>query len=150
MSETRLRPQPGELWRAYDMTPFGPGAINSLVEIVDIVQDRHRQSIVRYQYVYPVRVEQVDEMLLHVFVDSRVAPYESEADWMRRRGAGPVSGRQASWDDAIGRAVAELKADDTDYSFRCECGFSTRDTRYEAHVCPESAGPVRPDEEPTP
>lgn len=90
MSETRLRPQPGEAWRTYDMTPFGPGAITSLAEIVEIVQDRHRQSIVRYRYVYPTRNEQVDEMLLHVFVDSRVAPYESEADWMRRKSAGPV------------------------------------------------------------
>jgi hypothetical protein len=90
MSETRLRPQPGELWRAYDMTPFGSGAINSLVEIVDIVPDQHRQAIVRYQYVYPVRAERVDEMLLEVFVAARAAPYESEEDWMRRTSAGPV------------------------------------------------------------
>ena len=90
MSEVRLRPQPGEQWRTYDMTPFGPGAISSLAEVVDIVQDLHRQSIVRYRYIYPVRAERVDEMLLHVFIDSRVAPYESEADWMRRKSAGPV------------------------------------------------------------
>ncbi|HKT04465.1 MAG TPA: hypothetical protein VJT31_33535 [Rugosimonospora sp.] len=35
-----------------------------------------------------------------------------------------------------------------DYSFTCECGWSTKDTRYEAHVCPDGAGSVRPDEEP--
>lgn len=90
MSETRLRPQPGEEWRTYDMTPFGPGAITSLAEIVEIVQDRHGQSIVRYRYVYPVRAVEVDEMRLEVFVDSRVASYESEADWMRRKSAAPV------------------------------------------------------------
>lgn len=90
MSETRLRPQPGEEWRTYDMTPFGPGAIRSLVQVVDIVQDRLGLDIVRYRYVYPVRNEQVDEMLLEVFVGSRVAPHESEMDWMRRRSAGPV------------------------------------------------------------
>lgn len=90
MSETQLRPQPGEEWRAYYMTPFGPGAISSLVQVVEIVQDRQRLDIVRYRYVHPVRNEQVDEMLLEVFVDHRVAPYESEADWMRRKSAGPV------------------------------------------------------------
>jgi hypothetical protein len=36
-------------------------------------------------------------------------------------------------------------ADGPDYGFRCECGFSTRDTRYEAHVCP-GAGPVGSEE----
>lgn len=41
------------------------------------------------------------------------------------------------------------QARQVDYSFTCECGWSTKDTRYEAHICPESAGPVRPDEEPT-
>lgn len=89
MSGTRLRPQPGEQWRTYDMTPFGPGAINSLAEITKVVQDRHGQSIVRYQYIYPIRAEEVDEMLLHVFVDSRVAPHESETDWMQRKSTGP-------------------------------------------------------------
>lgn len=89
MSDTRLRPQPGEQWRTYDMTPFGPGAISSLAEIDEVVQDRHGQSIVRYQYIHPVRTEKVDEMLLHLFVDSRVAPYESETDWMQRKSAGP-------------------------------------------------------------
>ena len=90
MSDTRLRPQPGEEWRAYFMTPFGPGAITSLVQVVEIVQDRQHRDIVRYRYVYPTRNEQVDELPLEVFVDSRVAPHESETDWMQRRSAGPV------------------------------------------------------------
>ena len=53
-----------------------------------------------------------------------------------------------------GRAPAMMyayleQARQLDYSFRCACDWSTKDTRYEAHVCPENAGPVRPDEEPT-
>lgn len=92
MSGTRLRAQPGEQWRTYDVTPFGPGAISSLAEIIDTVRDRHGRSVVRYRYIHPVRTEKVDEMLLHLFVDSRVAPYESEADWMQRKSAGPGEG----------------------------------------------------------
>lgn len=146
MSGPRLRPQPDEPWRTYGMTPWGPGAITSVVRIVDIVPDHVlRREAVRYRYEYPVEMDRIETLSLDRFVDSHAAPYEEEEDWMRRRGAGP-----ASWDNAPGRAVAALKADDTDYSFRCECGFSTRDTKYEAHVCPESADPVRPDEEPTP
>jgi hypothetical protein len=99
MSDVTLRPQPGEEWRAYFMTPFGPGGITSLVQIVGIVQDRERQDIVRYRYVYPVRNEQVDEMLMDVFVGSRAAPYESETEWMRRKSAGlvrPVSSEETT------------------------------------------------------
>ncbi|MFF8784870.1 hypothetical protein [Streptomyces sp. NPDC015125] len=49
---------------------------------------------------------------------------------------------------ALMRAYLD-QARQLDHSFTCACGWSTRDTRYEAHVCPESAGPVGPDEEPT-
>jgi hypothetical protein len=94
MSDTRLRPQPGEQWRAYSMTPFGPGALTSLVQIVEIVQDRQRRDIVRYRYVYPEWAEEVDELSLYAFVAGRVAPYESETDWMRRTNARP--GRPAA------------------------------------------------------
>jgi len=47
------------------------------------------------------------------------------------------------------RALATLKADDVDYGFTYQCGLRVRDRRYEAHTCPECAGPVRPGEETT-
>jgi hypothetical protein len=127
MSEARPHPQPGELWRTYDMTPFGPGAISSLVQVVDVAPNRQvGRDIVRYQCVHPVEADRICWLPLDRFVNGHAAPYESEEEWMRRRGVGSVSGRQASWNEAIGKAVAALKAD-----------------------APESAGPVRPDEEAT-
>jgi hypothetical protein len=54
-----------------------------------------------------------------------------------------------TWDNLKPRIKEALDADDADHSFTCECGLRIRDSRYEAHVCPESAGLVRPGEEPT-
>lgn len=91
MSEPRLRPQPDALWRTYDMTPFGPGAITSLVRIVDIVPDHLlRCEAVRYRYEYPVEMDRIETLSLDRFVNSHAAPYESEEDWERRSSAGPV------------------------------------------------------------
>lgn len=64
-----------------------------------------------------------------------------------------MSERAAGWeafDRARDRALAKLEADDSDYSFTYECGLRVRDRQYEAHTCPECAGPVRPGEETTP
>jgi non-canonical (house-cleaning) NTP pyrophosphatase len=60
----------------------------------------------------------------------------------------PCTGQQR-FDQARVRALAALAADRADYSFTYECGLRVRDRRYEAHTCPDCAGPVRPDEEPT-
>ena len=91
MSETRLHPQPDELWRTYDMTPFGPGAISSLVRVVDVAPNRQvGQDIVRYQGVHPEEADGIDWLPLGRFVNRHAAPYESEEDWMRRRIAGPA------------------------------------------------------------
>lgn len=57
---------------------------------------------------------------------------------------------QERFSRARDRALAILAADDVDYSFTYRCGLRVRDRRYEAHTCPECAGPVRPDEESTP
>ena len=91
MSE-QPRPQPGEQWRTYFMTPYGPGAITSLVEVIEVVQDHKHREIVRYVQVHPTQAEHAEELPLQVFVDSRMAPDEDEADWMKRRraSAGPV------------------------------------------------------------
>ena len=52
---------------------------------------------------------------------------------------------QERFDQARSRALAVLAADDVDHSFTYPCGLRIRDHRYEAHTCPECAGPAHPD-----
>jgi hypothetical protein len=85
LSKQVASPEPGEEWRAYQMTPFGPGPIATVVRVIEVVQDLNRRTIVLHHQVYPVRAKERQELPLEAFINHYAAPYEDETNWKRRR-----------------------------------------------------------------